>query len=276
MLDKDLAILYQCKNGTKSINLAVKRNKERFPNDFYFQLTDNEYKVICSRFQFETLNDSKNKRGENLKYLPYVFTEQGVAMLSSVLKTEIACKVSVNIMRAFVSMSHYVSDSLIEQKFINELVLKHDKEIKLLQDTFDKLSENDLKNYIYFDGQIYDSYSKIIDIMNEAKKELIIIDGYADKVLLDMISRLNIKIILITKTKSKLSKLDLEKYNNQYNNLRIVYDDTFHDRYFILDRSVIYHLGTSINYIGSKTFGINKLEDDIVIKTLLEKTINKL
>ena len=111
MLDKDLALLYKCKNGTKSINLAVKRNKERFPDDFCFQITMNEYDDICSNI----------KRGQNLKYLPYVFTEQGVAMLSSILKTEVAITTSVNIMRAFVLMRNYISENLIEQKFINEL-----------------------------------------------------------------------------------------------------------------------------------------------------------
>lgn len=276
MLDKDLAVLYQCKNGTKSINLAVKRNQERFPVDFCFQLTADECKIIWSRFQNETLNSSKFKRGGNLKYLPYVFTEEGVAMLSSVLKTEIATTISVNIMRAFVLMRNYISENLIEQKFINELVLRHENDIKLLQESFDKLSEKEVKNYIYFDGQIYDSYSKIVDIMNIAKEELIIIDGYSDKVVLDMISKLNVKIILITKTKTKLSRLDIEKYNKQYNNLKIIYDDTFHDRYFILDRKIVYHLGTSINFIGNKTFSINKLEDRIVINSLLENVSAKL
>ena len=121
MFDFDLAKLYQCKNGTKTINLAVKRNIDRFPNDFYFQLTIEE----CSRFQFETLN---NTRGHNIKYLPYVFTEQGVAMLSSILRTNIASSISINIMRAFVEMRKYISSNLLEQKYINNLVLEHDNE----------------------------------------------------------------------------------------------------------------------------------------------------
>ena len=286
MLDSDLAKLYECKNGTKSINLAVKRNIERFPEDFYFQLTEKECKNLkfqtsnlknnYSRFQFETLNNSKSNRGQNIKYMPYVFTEEGVAMLSSVLKTEIAAKVSVRIMRAFVCMRKYIKENVIEQAFINEMVLRYEKDIKLLQEIFDKLEES--KNQIFFDGQIYDAYSKIIDIMNIAKDELIIIDSYADKVILDMISKLNIKVIIITKSKSLLSKLDIEKYNKQYNNLDIIYDDTFHDRYFIIDKSIIYHLGTSINYIGSKTFSINKLEDELVVELFInkiEKIINK-
>ena len=280
MLDSDLAKLYGCKNGTKSINLAMKRNINRFPDDFCFQLTEEEcnnlkFQRETSRFQNETLNDSKINRGQNLKYRPYVFTEEGVSMLSSVLKTEMASKVSINIMRAFVSMRKYLSEKLIEQTFINELVLRHENEIKLLQESFDKLSEKEVKNEIYFNGQIYDSYSKIVDIMSKAKNELIVIDAYADKTVLDMIRKLNVKVILIVKTKSLLKKLDIEKYNKQYNNLKIIYNDTYHDRYFILDKVIIYHCGTSINHIGSKTFSINKLEDKIVINSLLDN-INKI
>lgn len=274
MLDKDLAMLYKCKNGTKSINLAVKRNQDRFPNDFCFQLTLSETQVIFSRFQNETLNNQEIKRGKNFKYLPYAFTEQGVAMLSSVLKTEVAVTTSVNIMRAFVLMGNYISENLIEQKFINELVLRHDNDIKLLQESFDKLSENESNNHIFFNGQIYDAYSKIIDIINKAKENLIIIDGYSDKVILDIIGKIKINVIIITKKNSRLNKLDIEKYNKQYNNLTIVYDDTFHDRYFILDKDIIYHCGTSINYLGTKTFSINKLEDKVVIESLLNKVNN--
>ena len=274
MLDKDLAMLYNCKNGTKSINLAVKKNQDRFPIDFCFKFTLDEAQTIFSRFRNETLNEEDIKRGKNIKYLPYVFTEQGVAMLSSVLKTEVAVTTSVNIMRAFVLMRNYISENLIEQKFINELVLRQDNDIKLLQESFDKLSEKETNNHIYFNGQIYDAYSKIIDIIRIAKEDLIIIDGYSDKIVLDIISKLKINVILITKINTRLSKLDIKKYNKQYNNLKIVYDDTFHDRYFILDKSIIYHSGTSINYIKTKTFGINKLEDKVVIESLLNKVNN--
>ena len=211
MLDSDLAKLYNCKNATKTINLVVKRNIDRFPEDFYFQLTKNEY--LNLKFHFET--SSLNNYG-GIRKLPYVFTEQGVTMLSSVLRTEVASKVSVDIMRAFVYM----------KKYINELVIKHESDIKLLQESFDKLSEKEVKNEIYFDGQIYDAYSKIIDILNKAKKEIIIIDGYSDKTTLDIISKVKIKVILIVKEKCRLSDLDVEKYNKQYDTLKVIYDDT--------------------------------------------------
>ena len=266
MLDSDLARLYKCKNGTKTINLAVKRHINRFPDRFMFQLTEEECKQI-SRFQFETLN----KRGHNIKYLPYAFTEQGVAMLSAVLRTEVAEKVSVRIMDAFVEMKKYISNSLLEQKYINDLVLKHDIDIKILKNFFDKFKEKTNVNEIYFNGQIYDAYSKIKEIFNKANKKLIIIDNYADSTILDIIKRLEIDIIIITKTKSLLTKEDILKYNEQYHNLKIFYDDTFHDRYFILDESTLYHCGTSINKIGSKTFSINLISDIEICKSLINK-----
>jgi len=130
---RDLAKLYRCKNGTKSINLAVKRHINRFPERFIFQLTDDEISQLDSRFQFETLNKNNQKQGLNIKYRPYAFTEQGVAMLSSVLRTEVAEQVSIAIMDAFVEMRKYISTNLIEQKHINNMVLEHNERISLLE-----------------------------------------------------------------------------------------------------------------------------------------------
>ena len=218
MLDRDLAKLYGCKNGTKSINLAVKRNIYRFPEDFCFQLTEEEYRSFqvqnetssleknYSRFQFETLNNPKNNRGKNIKYMPYAFTEEGIAMLSSVLKTEIATKVSIKIMRTFVKLRRYIKINDENNRLTNLEIkyLEHDLKIDEL---FDRLSDKETNNHIFFDGQIYDSYSKIVDVFNKAKNELIIVDGYADKIVLDIISRLKVKVILITKRKSLLNKM---------------------------------------------------------------------
>ena len=265
MLDSDLAMLYNCKNGTKEINQAVKNNPEKFPERFAFRISEQETIFLKSKI---LTSKGGSRKGHT------VFTEQGVAMLSTILKSKTAIKTSIKIMDTFVLMRNYISENLIEQKFINELVLRHDNDIKLLQESFDKLSEKETNNHIYFDGQIYDAYSKIIDIISNAKKELIIIDGYSDKIILDIISRIKTNVILITKQNSRLIRLDIEKYNNQYNNLKIVYDNTFHDRYFILDKDIIYHCGTSINYLGIKTFGINKLEDNVVIKSLFNKIDN--
>jgi len=155
MLDSDLARLYGCKNGTKDVNKAVKRNIEKFPDDFYFQISLADLENL--RFQNGTAKMSR--------VLPHVFTEQGVAMLATVLKTENASKTSINIMRAFISMRHFITSNLIEQKHINNMVLKHDHEIKILQETFDKFKPEN--NHIFFEGQIYDAYSLMLDIFEE-------------------------------------------------------------------------------------------------------------
>ena len=271
MLDSDLARIYECANGTKSINLAVKRHINRFPERFMFQLTMDEVSSL-PRFQFETLKG----QGHNIKYLPYAFTEQGVAMLATVLKTSVAEEMSIKIMDAFVAMRKFISSNLIEQKYINNLVLKHDYQITLLQKSLAQFEEKEPVSEIYFNGQIYDAYSKILDIFKSAKKELIIIDAYADKTLLDIIKEVpNINVTIITKTPSLLSKTTIEKYNKEYHNLVIKYDNTFHDRYFILDNSIVYHCGASINRIGYKTFSITKIGDKEVIAALITQ-INKI
>ena len=210
-----------------------------------------------------------------LRRNPYAFTEQGVAMLSGVLKSDTAITTSIKIIDAFVLMKRYLSTNLIEQKYINNQVMKNTEDIKLLQESFKKFEEKKIVNEIYFHGQIYDAYSKIIDIFRLAKSELIIIDAYSDKTTLDMIKNLKCNVIIITKVKSLITKQDLEKYNSQYHNLKVIYNNTFHDRYFIIDRDIIYHSGTSINHAGSRTFSINILEDKIVKDSLINN-ISKL
>ena len=270
MLDSDLARLYKCKNGTKTINLAVKRHINRFPERFMFKLTQEECNSI-SKFQIETLKG----HGHNIKYLPNAFTEQGVAMLATILRTEVAEEVSIRIMDAFVAMRHYIGRNEFRISNIETKVIEHDNSIKLLQESFDKLSENKKENEIYFNGQIYDARSKILEIFKEAQEELIIIDTYADNVLLDIIKRLKVQITLITKKSNLLTNQDIEIYNKQYNNLKVIYNNTFHDRYFILDKEKVYHCGTSINRIGYKTFSINLISDNDVCNSLISK-INKI
>ena len=202
MLDSDLAELYKCKNGTKTINLAVKRHINRFPERFMFQLTDEEVSKL-SRFQFETLIG----RGHNVKYLPYAFTEQGVAMLATILRTPVAEEVSIRIMDAFVAMRKYISTNLIEQKYINDVVLKDSKRIDLLEDAFS--SFKDKNNHIFFEGQIYDAYSLMLKIFDKALSSIIIIDNYIDKNILDILSKTNKKVTLVT---NKYNNIDYEKY----------------------------------------------------------------
>ena len=263
MLDFDLAEIYKCANGTKSINLAVKRNIEKFPEKFMFQLTKEEYYEIL-RFQNETL---ELEQGKYSKYLPYAFTEQGVAMLSSVLRTPAAVETSIQIMDAFVSMRHYLNENRDLYQSINRLTNKvdeHEEKLELLFSNFDR------KEKLFLPNAEYDSYSYVFNILKKAKKELVIIDPYADITMLDLIRNIECSIILITSNKSKLLKSEIDKFNKQYNKLKVIKSNNFHDRYFILDRKEIYHIGTSINHMGNKVFSINLLEDDLIKNNLIK------
>lgn len=262
MLDSDLAEFYKCKNGTKTINLAVKRNLKRFPQDFYFQLSKEEYDNL--KFQFET--SSMNEYG-GVRKLPYVFTEQGVAMLASVVRTEVAAEISVQIMRTFVSMRHYLYDNQDIYRtlnYINNKMIEHDEKLDKLFSHFDR------KEKLFLDGSEYDSYSYVHSIIKDVNCEVIIIDPYADVELLDMVKDIDARIILIMKNKSLLSEKQVNKFNKDYGNkLSVAKNDKFHDRYIILDRNTIYHLGTSINHLGKRVFSITLLEDKIVKSDLL-------
>ena len=282
MLDSDLAFLYGCTNGTKTINQAVKRNIERFPSNFYFQLTKEEYEyiIISSRSQIGTLNKSGDNRGYNLKYLPYVFTEQGVAMLSSVLRTKNAAKVSVNIINAFVYMRRFINKNkdifkrVIEiendTSYIKNALIDHEDKINKIFNKFDR--KEDLKSKLFFDGEIYDAYSLLVDIISKASKEIIIIDNYVDKVTLDILSKkkVNVVVLLITDDKkSQLTKTDINKFNSEYPLLQIKYTNTFHDRFIIIDDKELYHLGASLKDLGKKVFAISKIEDKYYLKLLI-------
>ena len=265
MLDSDLAILYGCKNGTKSINLAVKRHINRFPERFCFKLTEEESKNFW--FQLETKKDNIETRGG--KYdRPYAFTEQGVAMLSAVLRTEVAEEVSIKIMDAFVAMRKYISSNLIEQKYINNMVLKHEESINLLQESFEKLEtkEKEKINHIFFEGQIYDTYSLMMDILSKARAEIIIIDNYAGKKLFDLLRDIKISI----KVYSKNFDLELiKKYNSQYSNISTFIHNGFHDRFIILDKNILYHCGSSFKDLGIKCFAINRVDNPFLLDNIL-------
>ncbi len=269
ILDRDLATLYEV--NTKVLMQSVKRNIERFPDNFMFQLTEEEFCIWRS----QNVTSKNDKMG--LRRAPYAFAEQGVAMLSGLLRSSIAIKTSIAIMNAFVTMRHYMSSNLLEQKYINNMVMEHEYEIKLLQESFDKFEEKKKVTEIYFNGQIFDAYSKILDILKSANESIVIVDAYADNTVLDIIKRLDVSITIITKSNNLLTKQDVSKYNKQYSNLKVVYDNTFHDRYFIHDNSIIYHCGSSINRIGYRTFSINLVSDNEICKLLIDriKCLNK-
>ena len=259
MLDSDLARLYKCKNGTKTINQAVKRHINRFPERYMFQLSEREYDNL--RSQVGTTKENNKSRT-----LPYVFTEQGVAMLATILRTPIAEEVSIRIMDAFVAMRKYISTNLIEQKYINDLVLKDSKRIDVLENAFS--SFKDKNNHIVFEGQIYDAYSLMIKIFEKALSSIIIIDNYIDKKILDILSKTNRKVTFIT---NKYNNVDYEKYKEQYNNVTLVVNNSFHDRFIILDKKILYHFGASFKDLGKKCFAITKIESKELLDSLLDK-----
>ena len=261
MLDSDLAMLFGYE--TKQLNRQVLRNINRFPENYCFQITDTEY--ISLRCQNGTL---KNGRGEHRKYLPYVFTEYGITMLAGILKSELAIKMSLRIVDIFITMKNYINTSLIEQKYFNELTIKNTEDVKLLQESFDKLNTKESNNHIFYEGQIYDAYLLLIDILSKAKKEIIIIDNYAGKKLFDIIKNINVKVKIYTENIDNISK---EKYEKQYNNLEIINTNIFHDRFIIIDNKVLYHSGASFKDLGKKCFAITKMEDNNILKELLNK-----
>jgi len=265
MFASDVALLYQTE--TKVLNQVVKRNINRFPEDFCFQLTKEETDIYSSRSQIVTLNKSENKRGSNIKYLPYVFTEHGIMMLSSLLKSDIAAKVNIQIINAFVSMRQYISSNLLEQKYINNQVMKNTEDIKLLQESFKEFDKKKELNDMFFEGQFYDAYSLLIDILNTATRNIIIIDNYIDKKFLDICAKIKVNFIIVTK---EIDKIDLEKYNKQYNNIKVRISNKYHDRFIILDNKTLYHCGASFKDLGKKCFCISKIENDNILKELLK------
>ena len=263
MLDSDLAKLYQCKNGTKEINQAVSRNIEKFPNRYSWILSNNELENLRSQNVTSSFNNNYGGRRYNTR----VFTEQGVAMLATVLKTSIATQISINIMDAFVNMRKYISNNLIDQKYINNIVLEDHESIKLLQEFFTKLEKNQKINSIFFEGQIYDAYSLLIDILTCAKNEIIIIDNYAGKELLDIIKNVKIAIKLVSKN---FNQELINKYKQEYSNVEFIINNKFHDRFIIIDNNILYHSGASFKDIGKKCFALTKIIDENILNNILK------
>ena len=256
MLDSDLAMLFGYQ--TKDLNRNVKNNINRFPSNYCFKLTEEEYDSL--RCNFFTL---KNGRGEHRKYLPYAFTEYGITMLAGILKSDLAVKMSLQIVNVFITMKNYLNTNFIEQKYINKLVLEHDSKIDLI---LDKLNTREENNHIFYEGQIYDAYSLLIDILSKAKKEITIIDNYAGKKLFDIIKNIKVNIKVYTQNIDNIAK---EKYELQYNNLTIINTDIFHDRFIMIDKKILYHCGASFKDLGKKCFCISVIEDEQIIKDLI-------
>lgn len=280
MLDNDVAMLYHYE--TKRINETVSRNKERFPKNFCFQLTEHEVQVL--RSQFATLDEQRNNwsqfattanenleetclrsqivtlngnegRGKHRKYLPYVFTEQGIAMLSGLLRNEIAVQVSISIMNAFVEMRKFISSNgQVFERLTNVeyKLLEHDKKFDEVFNQFQR--EENIKQKIFFEGQIYDAYSLIIDIIKRANKKILIIDNYIDDSILKMLTKKknNVEVIILTSNNINIKDLDIQKFNKEYPVLKITKTNKFHDRFIIIDNKEMYYCRCFNKRFGQK------------------------
>ncbi len=284
MLDSDLAELYRVE--TKILNRAVSRNLERFPEEFRYRLTKEEFENL--RFQNGTSNHvsqsvtphgSENLRSQNAtssgkhggrRYLPYAFTEQGVAMLSAVLRSETAVKVSVQIMKAFVTLRHFVQGNALLIKEINQikteqvsLRIETDRKFEQVFNALEAGKEPP-KQGVFFDGQIFDAYSFVSKLIRKAKTSIVLIDNYVDDSVLTLLTkrRKNVFAQIYCKRISKQLRLDLEKHNAQYPPIELLPFDAAHDRFLILDDTSVYHIGASLKDLGKKWFAFSKIEKD--------------
>lgn len=264
MLDSNLAELYQTE--TKALNRAVKRNIDRFPDEFMFQMTDEEWMNL--KYQLGTSNSEHGGR----RTLPYVFTEQGVAMLSAVLRSEIAVKVSIQIMNAFISMRKFINTNA--QIFHRLDILEHNQ-LEYKAETGDKFNQifdaiesrsTISKQGIFFNGQIFDAYKFVSDLIRSAKKSIVLIDNYVDDTVLVHLTKKNrgVKVLILTKTISKQLILDVKKFNKQYPVIELKAFTNSHDRFLIIDSTTVYHFGASLKDLGKKWFAFSRMETEAV------------
>lgn len=273
MIDSDLAMLYQVETG--ALNRAVKRNIKRFPDDFRFQLTVEEYENLKCQIGISSLNE--NGYGGR-RTLPYVFTEQGISMLASVLHSDIAINVSIGIMRAFVEMRRFIANNALLFERISNVELKqleYQKQTdEKLEQIFEYISEHEeASQKIFFDGQIYDAFSLIVSLIQKAEKEITLIDGYVDVGTLNLLVKKNegVSVTVYTHQRTRLSNIDVANFNAQYPALEVKYTSVFHDRFLILDGKTAYHIGASLKDAGKKTFGITLINDESITKDILQR-----
>jgi len=272
MIDSDLAGLYQVTTG--NLNKAMKRNAARFPEQFCFQLTEVEYQNL--RFQNGT--SSTNNAHGGRRYMPYVFTEQGIAMLSAVLKSDIAVDVSIKIMDTFVRMRNFFISNKDMFSRLDRIELKQLETDKKLEEVFNYIASNtDVRQKIFFDGQIYDAFSFIIDLIGKAQSKLILIDNYIDVSTLNILCKKNkcVDVLIVTAGRGSLTTRDIDKFNAQYPSLSMKITTDFHDRFLIIDDKEGYLIGASIKDAGKKSFAITKIEDVNIVRDLIKKVRNK-
>ncbi|BBJ27430.1 ORF6N domain-containing protein [Athalassotoga saccharophila] len=254
MLDSDLAKLYDVE--VRVLNQAVKRNKERFPEDFMFQLTEEEYENLRSQF----VTSSWGGR----RYLPYAFTEHGVAMLSTVLRSKTAIDVSIKIMKAFVAMRKFIiknAEIFARLEKVEYRLTEHDKKFETLFNALENKEEIPTQG-IFFDGQIFDAYKFVCDLIRSAKKSIILIDNYIDESVFTLLTKRKpeVKVIIFVGKITKQLELDLKKYNAQYPFIEMIELKNIHDRFLIIDDKDVYHIGASLKDLGKKVFAFSKMD----------------
>ncbi len=275
MLDSDLAMLYQVE--TKVFNQAVKRNIARFPDNFRFQLSKEEFDFLRSQFVTSKKDDVIENRGGR-RYLPFAFTEQGIAMLSAVLKSDVSVQVSINIMNTFVELRKFVASNAamferISAVELRQLQYQEQTDAKLEQ-IFDYISEHEESTQkVFFDGQIYDAFGLIVSLIQKAEKSITLIDGYVDVNTLNLLCKKNdgVDVTIYTYAKTKLTGADVITFNAQYPTLTVEYTNIFHDRFLILDEKLAYHIGASLKDAGKKCFAISLLQDKGVVGDILQR-----
>ena len=265
MLDRDLAELYGVE--TKRINEAVKNNQDKFMDDFYFELNDLEFEYLRSKISTTSFIKTRTN--------PKVFTEQGIYMLATILKSKVASQVTINLIKTFANMRKLISQNIaLFERFerIENRLTIHDKNFNLLFKALEDKNNIPVQN-IFFDGQIYDAYSFVNDLLKLAKSEIVLIDNYIDDTVFTLFSKYpNINFTIYTSTISKQLKLDFEKYSKQYKNISLKTFKSSHDRFLIIDKKEIYHLGASLKDLGKKWFAFSKMSlnslnlDDILHK----------
>ena len=261
MTDSALAEYFGTTTG--NLNRAMKRNIKRFPESFCFQLTDDE----ILRCQIGIPMQKRGIKGGR-SYLPYVYTEQGIAMLTSVLHTERAIAASISIMEAFVEMRHFIANNAALFERISSVELRQLEYQKQTDKKFDQLFEfigehTETHQKIFFDGQIYDAFSLLIELIQKAEQEIILVDGYVDVSTLNVLAKKKsgVAVTIYTFSKTKLTAQDVAAFNAQYPQLDVKYTNIFHDRFLILDRKTVYHIGASLKDAGKKCFGITLMKD---------------
>jgi len=259
MLDSDLAVLYQVE--TKNLNKAVKRNIERFPASFCFQLTEEEVENL--RFQIGT--SSLNYGGR--RYLPYVFTEQGVAMASAILRSDIAVKMSVQIMEAFVEMRRMLISNASLFHRLDNIELKQLEADQKFEEIFKALESDKLHSEkgIFYNGQVFDAYAFVSDIIRSAGSSIILLDNYVDDTVLTLLGKRNdnVTATILTKSMSNQLRLDLQRYNSQYPAIDIEIFSDAHDRFLIIDNTELYHIGASLKDLGKKWFAFSRMDIEV-------------